>query len=154
QPEPVRMPIPTTSTCRPHLLAGSLSAPQKILQLADSSAARVWQVPSPETSFRKSLGGPLAPLASIAGGRYARWGAAKRSPQKNKPGAPQWRAPGHVPNLRSDAYFFFRAPERLAARNEIPARMAFCWTAAAVRPSFLATWLVGVPAFASCFRVR
>jgi len=32
-----------------------------------------------------------------------------------------------------------RAPERFAARKEIPARMAFCCTAAAVRPSFLAT---------------
>src|SRR5689334_24963572 len=36
----------------------------------------------------------------------------------------------------------------------MPARMAFCCTAAAVRPSFFATWLVGVPAFASCFKVR
>lgn len=31
--------------------------------------------------------------------------------------------------------------------------MAFCWIAAAVRPSFLATWLVGVPALASAFKV-
>jgi hypothetical protein len=36
-------------------------------------------------------------------------------------------------------YFFLRAPERFAARNEIPERIAFCWTAAAVRPSFFAT---------------
>jgi hypothetical protein len=36
-------------------------------------------------------------------------------------------------------YFRRRAPERFAARKEIPARMAFCCTAAAVRPSFLAT---------------
>ena len=33
---------------------------------------------------------------------------------------------------RSVSYFFL-APERLAALKEIPARMAFCWTAAAVR---------------------
>jgi len=36
-------------------------------------------------------------------------------------------------------YFLRRAPERFAALKEIPARIAFCWTAAAVRPSFLAT---------------
>jgi hypothetical protein len=36
-------------------------------------------------------------------------------------------------------YFLRRAAERLAARKEIPARIAFCCTAAAVRPSFLAT---------------
>src|SRR5215470_17014112 len=51
-------------------------------------------------------------------------------------------------------YFFLRAPDFLAARNEIPARIAFCWTAAAVRPSWRATSLVGVPALASCFKVR
>src|SRR6185312_9290543 len=51
------------------------------------------------------------------------------------------------------AYFFLRAPALLAARKEIPARMAFCCTAAAVRPSFFATSLVGVPALASDFRV-
>lgn len=51
-------------------------------------------------------------------------------------------------------YFFFRAPERLAALNEIPTRMAFCCTAAAVRPSCRATALVAVPAFASCLKVR
>lgn len=36
-------------------------------------------------------------------------------------------------------YLRRRAPERLAALKEIPLRIAFCWTAAAVRPSFLAT---------------
>jgi len=36
-------------------------------------------------------------------------------------------------------YFLRRAPDRFAARKEIPARMAFCCTAAAVRPSFFAT---------------
>ena len=63
-----------------------------------------------------------------------------------------------VPGLRKQRdcarYFFLRAPDFLAARNEIPARMAFCWIAAAVRPSWRATSLVGVPALASCFKVR
>jgi len=40
---------------------------------------------------------------------------------------------------KTRTYFLRRAPERFAARKEIPARMAFCCTAAAVRPSFLAT---------------
>jgi hypothetical protein len=35
----------------------------------------------------------------------------------------------------------------------MPARMAFCWTAAAVRPSFFATCPVGVPALARDLRV-
>jgi len=51
-----------------------------------------------------------------------------------------------------EAYFLRRAPERFAARKEIPARIAFCCTAAAVRPSFLATCPVGVPDFASALR--
>src|SRR3569833_4147875 len=57
-------------------------------------------------------------------------------------------------HLLSDRYFFFLAADFFAARKEIPARIAFCRTAAAGRPSSLATWLVGVPALASCFRVR
>jgi hypothetical protein len=40
---------------------------------------------------------------------------------------------------RTLTYFLRRAPDRFAARKEIPARMAFCCTAAAVRPSFFAT---------------
>jgi hypothetical protein len=63
-------------------------------------------------------------------------------------------AAGHErPGTQKRRYFCLRAPDFLAARKEIPARMAFCWTAAAVRPSCLATALVGVPALASCFRV-
>ena len=46
-----------------------------------------------------------------------------------------------------------RALDRLAALKEIPARIAFCWTAAAVRPSFLATCPVGVPDLASALSV-
>ena len=64
-------------------------------------------------------------------------------------------AAGHEwPGTEKGRYFCLRAPDFLAARKEIPARMAFCWTAAAVRPSSRATALVGVPALASCFRVR
>ena len=44
-----------------------------------------------------------------------------------------------APGVSMLRYFLRRAPERLAALKEIPARIAFCWTAAAVRPSFLAT---------------
>jgi hypothetical protein len=69
-------------------------------------------------------------------------------------------APGSAARLPSQRravqilpYFLRRAPERFAARKEIPARIAFCWTAAAVRPSFLATCPVGVPDFASALRV-
>jgi hypothetical protein len=71
---------------------------------------------------------------------------------ETRPSAKAHRA--GVPGAERQRYFFLRAPDFLAARNEIPARMAFCWTAAAVRPSWRATALVGVPAFASCFRVR
>src|SRR5882724_1758749 len=59
-----------------------------------------------------------------------------------------------MPGTGKRRYFFLRPPDFLAAQNEIPARMAFCWTAAAVRPSWRATSLVGVPALASCFRLR
>src|SRR5215470_7864569 len=59
-----------------------------------------------------------------------------------------------MPGTEKQRYFFLRAPDFLAARKEIPARMAFCWTAAAVRPSWRATSLVAVPALASCFKVR
>ena len=58
-----------------------------------------------------------------------------------------------VPCAAAAGYFLRRAPERFAARKEIPERIAFCWTAAAVRPSFLATWPVGVPDFASALSV-
>lgn len=60
---------------------------------------------------------------------------------------------GRLAQLAGPRYFFRRAPERLAARNEIPERIAFCCTAAAVRPSFFATCPVGVPDFASALRV-
>jgi len=40
---------------------------------------------------------------------------------------------------RTRTYFLRRAPARFAARKDIAARIAFCCTAAAVRPSFLAT---------------
>jgi hypothetical protein len=49
------------------------------------------------------------------------------------------RTPLHFTLARNgDVYFFRRAAERFADRKEIPERIAFCWTAAAVRPSFLA----------------
>ena len=64
------------------------------------------------------------------------------------------RGRARMPGTVKKRYFFLAAPDFLAARKEIPARMAFCWTAAAVRPSWRATALVGVPAFASCFKVR
>jgi hypothetical protein len=69
----------------------------------------------------------------------------------NEDGGPPREANPRLTAL--EAYFFLRAPALLAARKEIPARMAFCCTAAAVRPSFFATSLVGVPALASDFRV-
>jgi len=47
--------------------------------------------------------------------------------------------PARDRNRKRACYFFRRAPDRLAALKEIPVRIAFCWTAAAVRPSFLAT---------------
>src|SRR5260370_36199672 len=59
-----------------------------------------------------------------------------------------------MPGTEKRRYFALRAPAFLAARKEIPARIAFCWTAAAVRPSWRATSLVAVPALASCFKVR
>ena len=64
------------------------------------------------------------------------------------------RGRARVPGTGKRRYFGLRPPDFLAARKEIPARMAFCWTAAAVRPSWRATSLVGVPALASCFRLR
>src|SRR5690348_13806591 len=76
--------------------------------------------------------------ATVAVGIIPGRGGACR-PRPGKPGAPR--------------YFLRRAPARFAALKEIPARIAFCWTAAAVRPSFLATCLVGVPALASALRV-
>jgi hypothetical protein len=59
-----------------------------------------------------------------------------------------------MPGTKKKRYFCLRAPDFLAARKEMPARIAFCWTAAAVRPSWRATSLVAVPALASCFKVR
>jgi hypothetical protein len=64
------------------------------------------------------------------------------------------RSRARVPGTGKRRYFCLRPPDFLAARKEIPARMAFCWTAAAVRPSWRATSLVGVPALASCFKLR
>jgi len=78
--------------------------------------------------------------------RHEHRGAAHSTPRA----APQHR---RRPVAHMSAYFLRRAPDRFAARKEIPARMAFCCTAAAVRPSFLATCPVGVPAFASALRV-
>src|SRR6185437_5122896 len=57
--------------------------------------------------------------------------------------------PGPAAQIAS--YFFF-AGERWLLRNEIPVRMAFCCTAAAVRPKALAA-CAAVPLLASFFRV-
>ena len=71
------------------------------------------------------------------------------------PGAAQTPADathGRCARDRQPVSYFLRrarATERFAALKEIPARIAFCWTAAAVRPSFLATCPVGVPDLAS-----
>ena len=79
---------------------------------------------------------------------YARVGGASRAcPSLRRRAIPTQRRCSCDGRTRS--YFLRRAPARLAARKEIPARMAFCCTAAAVRPSFLATIPVGVPDFAS-----
>lgn len=49
------------------------------------------------------------------------------------------------------AYFFLAGPGR-PERNEIPERIAFCWTAAGVLPRVLAACMA-VPSLASFFRV-
>jgi hypothetical protein len=49
------------------------------------------------------------------------------------------------------SYFFFAGPGR-PERNEIPERIAFCWTAAGVLPRVLAA-CIAVPSLASFFRV-
>jgi hypothetical protein len=81
----------------------------------------------------------------VSGDEARGWAEQMKTGARLRGGAPVRTARG--------AYFFLRAPALLAARKEIPARMAFCCTAAAVRPSFFATSLVGVPAFASDFKV-
>jgi hypothetical protein len=48
-------------------------------------------------------------------------------------------------------YFFLAGPGR-PERNEIPERIAFCWTAAGVLPRVLAACMA-VPSFASFFKV-
>ena len=55
------------------------------------------------------------------------------------------------PAARITSYFFL-AGERWLLRNEMPVRIAFCCTAAAVRPKALAAW-AAVPLLASFFRV-
>jgi hypothetical protein len=80
------------------------------------------------------------------------WGPASGSAQ-GSPARATARSYVRNRNCKPASYFLRRAPERFAARKEIPARIAFCWTAAAVRPSFFATCPVGVPDFASALRV-
>ncbi len=50
------------------------------------------------------------------------------------------------------AYCFLRAASLLPRRKEIPVRIAFCCTAAGVRPSSLAVRAAEIPAFANALR--
>src|SRR5438105_15768780 len=95
---------------------------------------------------------PPSLLAPIAGGvRYCQEITGRpRGPDlgvgsEHCPGAPLRRRP--PPETESHTrYLLLRAPDRFAATKAIPSRIAVGLPAAPVRPSFLVTALVGVPA--------